>query len=394
MSADIWQVLRTRIARPIGLLVLTPLALALSASPALATETAPPTLIAPGASSQSAAALHVHYSLPEAAAAGSLKLTFEGGETIEVILSNSLGTLGEHELTLSVKNLSSSSEVVSETKNSIPDGTYTVKLTYEGLTASSPSSAEATDVAIRTVTQSPSLLAPASGSMAETNQTLTVEYSLPEAAGAGTVELLFIPTGGETSVLTLAATTAGIHTLALEPSDIALGGSLAAGPQALAAGQYTLTVSYQDALLNPAASSSTTFTMTAPPVKTEEPPAKGSSGTTGAATTSTGGASGGTTAAKVAELSVRWKTIRPTRGHSRALTATFPVVAGASSYRLAAKSGRVSRSVRCSVGGSSRHRQVTCVLHLPSKGRWVATATAVGPAGTLADATTDARIRF
>ena len=85
MSADIWQVLRTRIARPIGLLVLTPLALALSASPALATETAPPTLIAPGASSQSAAALHVHYSLPEAAAAGSLKLTFEGGEIDQAV---------------------------------------------------------------------------------------------------------------------------------------------------------------------------------------------------------------------------------------------------------------------------------------------------------------------
>ena len=377
--------------------MLTSLALALFASPALATETAAPTLIAPAASSQSGAQLLVRYSLPEAALVGSLKLTFEpeGGEPIEVVLSEGLGTMGEHEPTLDVKSLSSSSGVVSKTNNSIPDGTYTVKLTYQGVTASSANFAEAKGVEITTVTQQPLLLEPLSGSVVEKTQTLTVEYSLPEAAGSGTVELLFSPTGGEPSVLTLPTTSAGIHTLTLEPSDIALGGSLAAGPQALAAAEYTLSISYQDTLLNPAASSSTKFTIAAAPVKTggEETPAKGSSGTgqTGAATSSAGGTR---TAAAAAELSVRWKVIRPTRGHPRALEATFPVVAGARSYRLAATSGRVRRSVRCSVGGFSKHRQVSCLVHLPTKGRWVVTATAVGPAGTLADATADARIRF
>ncbi len=115
------QVLRTRLARPIGLFALTSLALALSASPALATETAAPMLYAPAASSQSATELHVRYSLPEAAAASSLKLAFEsGGETIEVVLSDSLGTIGEHELTLHVKNLNSSPVVVSAIRTRFP----------------------------------------------------------------------------------------------------------------------------------------------------------------------------------------------------------------------------------------------------------------------------------
>ena len=71
-----------------------------------------------------------------------------------------------------------------------------MKLTYEGVTASSPNFAEAKGIVIRTVTQTPLLLEPASDSVVGKTGTLTVEYSLPEAASPGTAELLFTPTGG------------------------------------------------------------------------------------------------------------------------------------------------------------------------------------------------------
>ncbi len=356
-----------------------------------------PVLLAPLASSRSSADLHVHYQLPEAALAGSLILKFEGSHTIEVVLANTEGTVGEHEFTLDVKNLLSNAGVVTSAAPStpIPDGSYKLTLAYRGATATAGATATVSEVGIDSVALPPTLIAPVNGRVI--SERFTVEYSLPEAASPGAVELLLTPTGGEASVLTLPATSAGIHTLTLEPSDLAIGGSLISGPQALVSGEYTLAISYQDALLNPASSVSSTFTFASAAAKS----GAGETGTTGAAgtgttgtTTSAGGASGKKSAAAPAELSVRWTAIRPTRGHARALMATFPVVARALSYKLVVQNGRLKRSAGCRLSGSASHRHVSCLVDLPSTGRWVATATAAGPAGTLAEATTDARIRF
>jgi hypothetical protein len=378
----------------IGPPLLAATVLALSAPPALATLTAPPTLFAPAASSQSSAQLHVHYYLPEVALAGSVELTFEGGETIEVHLNSAEGTMGEHEFTLNVKSPTGSPAVASASKSAIPDGSYTVKLTYQGATAASPASVAVASVGIDTVTHTPSLLAPAGGSVI--GEDFTVEYLLPEAASPGTAALLLIRAGGATSIVALAATTAGTHSVTLNPFDLAVGGSLTSGPSELENGEYTLLLSYQDALLNPAASSSTTLSIlrATAVVKGSEVTSSSSTGTpTPSASPAPSPFPGNQTPGKPARLSVRWKSSRPTRSRARALTATFSVVSGARRYTLAIRSARVRRSFACRVSGAGRRRRVTCLAHVPSKGRWSATATAVGAAGTLASTTTNVRFR-
>ncbi len=291
-----------------------------------------------------------------------------------------------------MKSLTSSPSIVTSASNSaVPDGRYTVILTYQGATATSPASASATNVVIDTVTQTPSLLAPASGSVI--GEDFTVEYSLPEPAGPGTVELLLIHTGGATSILELSATAAGAHSVTLNPFDLAVGGSLTSGPAELQDGAYTLLLSYQDALLNPAASSSATFSI----LRAVAQPGQGG-GTavrsSGAGSSVTGAASTtarGQTPGKPARLSVRWRSGGPRRGRARALTATFAVVRGARSYTLTIRRAALHRSVSCRVSGACRRTRVTCQAPVPSKGRWSATATALGVAGTLASATTTVR---
>ena len=253
----------TRTGRPIGLLALTSLALALSSAPALASESPAPTLYSPSTSARSSAHLRVRYSLPEGAESKSLKMTFESGvETNEVVLADTVATAGEHELTLNVKNLMGSTLVANSTHNSVADGSYTVKLAYEAVGATSPNSITAEHVAIDTVTQPPILLKPEAA--VTIGGAFPVEYSLPEEAAPGTVTLTFIGAGG-TSVLVLPVNKVGINSVTLNPVDLAVGGSLLSGPEALAGGEYTLVLGYQDALMNPlATSASVKFTFSHP----------------------------------------------------------------------------------------------------------------------------------
>jgi hypothetical protein len=309
-----------------------------------------------------------------------------------VTLANAQGTSGEHEFTLDTKSLLTAPVVASASHPAIADGSYTVTLTYEGATATSPSSVATHEIAIDGVTLSPSLISPASGTVL--GEDFNVEYSLPEAASAGTVELTLTRVGGATSIVALATTGAGTHSVTLDPFDLAVGGSLTSGPSELEDGEYTLVLGYQDALLNPSASSSTTLSILRPaaqPVQGGEAAGKGSAAT-GSANTGAPSPSS-QTPAKPARLSVRWKSGSPTRGGSRALTATFSVVSGARRYTLAISSANVRRSFKCRVSGAGRRRRVTCLARVPSKGRWSATATAVGAAGTLASATTNVRFR-
>ena len=356
-----------------------------------------PVLLAPLASSRSSADLHVHYQLPEAALAGSLILKFEGSHTIEVVLANTEGTVGEHEFTLDVKNLLSNAGVVTSAAPStpIPDGSYKLTLAYRGATATAGATATVSEVGIDSVALPPTLIAPVNGRVI--SERFTVEYSLPEAASPGAVELLLTPTGGEASVLTLPATSAGIHTLTLEPSDLAIGGSLISGPQALVSGEYTLAISYQDALLNPASSVSSTFTFASAAAKS----GAGETGTTGAAGT---GTTGTTTSrrrcVRQEERSCPGRALRsldrdpsharscpcpdgniPRRRPSSQLQARRPEWQAQALRRLSPERIRLAQT-RELPGGSPLDRPLGGDRHRRRAG------------GTLAEATTDARIRF
>lgn len=105
-------------------------------------------------------------------------------------------------------------------------------------------------------TDAPTLTAPASGSA--TSNPVAVSFSLPEPALANSVTLTF--TGGVTRVLTLADSqgTAGAHSFSFNPADPTATESIASGG-AIPDGIYIVTLSYQDALGNPAATASTAY---------------------------------------------------------------------------------------------------------------------------------------
>jgi hypothetical protein len=367
------------------------------AAPALATEvpTAAPILYTPAASSSSSAELRVHYYLPEAAVTGTLHLVFEGEQTFQITLVPADATMGAHEFTIDAETPTSSSAVLSESPTGpIPDGTYKVKLSYEATGATESASVTNEHFKIITKTAPPTIISPSPGEKLAAGADLELVYSLPEAAAAGTVGLVFIPAEGSLSYVSLPGTTAGTHSVTVDLADLAElppGGLLVIGPSELASGEYTLDLQYEDALQNPVAGVTVPLTIeraSSPASSHEESASKGSSGAAGGAPgAAAGGSATSGTAHPPARLPVVW---RPT-DRPRELTATFAPVTGARSYTVSVRSGHVSRSAGCHVGGSGRHRQVKCVVRVPSKGRWTATATATGAGGMLADATTGVR---
>ena len=104
------------------------------------------------------------------------------------------------------------------------------------------------------VTLAPTLVAPAGGALA-TNP-MTISYTLPEDALAGSVAVSFTR-GALVRQLVLAADlgTAGAHTFSFDPANPGASPAVAGGSATIADGTYTVTLSYQDAAGNPAASS-------------------------------------------------------------------------------------------------------------------------------------------
>ncbi len=106
-----------------------------------------------------------------------------------------------------------------------------------------------------TTTLLPTLTAPASGTTS--GSPVAVSYTLPEAAAAGTVTLSF--NDGTERTLHLTGESAGMHSFAFDPADpVATSGGAVASGVAIPDGTYTVTLAYQDALSNPAASASST----------------------------------------------------------------------------------------------------------------------------------------
>lgn len=105
-----------------------------------------------------------------------------------------------------------------------------------------------------TTTQPPILTAPAINAV--TNSPTALNYSIPESALAGSVRVTF--SGAVTSTLTLdpASSANGPRVLSVNAGNLSatLGVAALAGAALLPNGPYTVTLSYQDALGNPAVS--------------------------------------------------------------------------------------------------------------------------------------------
>jgi hypothetical protein len=113
-------------------------------------------------------------------------------------------------------------------------------------------------VVFDSVTQTPTLTAPASSAIS--SSPLGVNFVLPENALPASVKLTF--SGAASRTLTLAATqeTSGPHTFSFNPASPTAAAPIASisGGTSIPDGLYAVTLSYQDALGNPAATASAT----------------------------------------------------------------------------------------------------------------------------------------
>jgi hypothetical protein len=230
----------------------------------------------------------IEYVLPEAPLSGSAALTFtavSGPVTRTLMLTDSSASQPV-QFTLNPASPTSSPSVASIVGgSSIPDGTYTVTLSYRDAFGNPASTDSVFSVTIDTVTLTPTLVSPASG--ASIANTVAVAYTLPEVAQASSVKLTF--TGTNTYVLTIAGAGAGSHQITFSPADpAATAGVLISGGAAIVPGTYSVTVGYVDALGNPRAASTAATavvvvdTTPATPITPAPTPAATVSGLTGA----------------------------------------------------------------------------------------------------------------
>ncbi len=230
------------------------LAIVLSASPALA-ATATPTLIAPVASSAHNSPLSVEYELPEAGASATLSFIPTTGPTVTVTLTSPARAAGKHHFFLNLHALEDeTANVAKASAASLPDGQYTVSLSYQNAGLEPFASASAEKVMIKSFTAPPTLSEPTAGQSFR-GEAFKVAYQLPEAALPGSVKLLLFGTHAGPKPLLLSNSAAGSHTAEVVPSNPSTGvGIASASAERLPADSYQLSISYQDALGNPAAS--------------------------------------------------------------------------------------------------------------------------------------------
>jgi hypothetical protein len=245
---------RATLARLALLAATLALAIALSASPALA-ATATPTLIAPAASSAHNSPLSVEYELPEAGANATLSFIPPTGPTVTVTLTSPARAAGKHHFFLDLHELEDeTANVAKASASSLPDGAYTVTLSYQNVALEPFAGASAEKVTIKTLTSAPTLSEP-TGGQSFRGVAFKVAYELPEPALPGSVKLLLFGSHAGTKPLLLTNSAAGAHTAEVVPSNPSTGiGIASASSERLPADSYQLTVSYQDALGNPAAS--------------------------------------------------------------------------------------------------------------------------------------------
>jgi hypothetical protein len=244
-------------------LIAAVLALAISASSALAV-TGAPELIAPTASSAHSSPLSIEYKLPEAGSTASISFIPTTGPTVVVTLTSPARAAGKHHFFLELGALESeTANVAKASAASLPDGVYTVLISYQDAAEDPAATVSAEKVTIKTQTSPPTMSEPTAGQ--SFRKPFKVKYTLPEAALPGSAKLLLIGTHTGTTTLVLANAEAGTHAAEVLPSDPALGAGVASAPsERLPTDSYQLALIYQDALDNPIASASVSIEIAYP----------------------------------------------------------------------------------------------------------------------------------
>jgi len=223
------------------------------------TVTQTPTLVSPMSGTYNL--INLVYSLPEAAQSNSVTVTFTNTDSQEVVLHLSDATSMDllfnpsmdPDAVVAANSLLISS-ITTDFATVLPDGNYTITLSYRDVHGNPVVTTSATDIVIDTVTQAPILIAP----IADQHMNIVrVYYDLPEPVLAGSVSVLFTNSESETLALTLSTgleidfsfdPTATLSEVQLANSDIMSAAS--SFDTALPDGTYTVTLSYQDLIGN------------------------------------------------------------------------------------------------------------------------------------------------
>lgn len=216
-----------------------------------------PTLIAPASGTSTKSPMSVSFNLPEPGLAGSVVITFDDGTTLRPLtLASSQASAGSHSFSFNPASPTTSSGGAILSGSAIPDGFYSVRLSYQDSLGNAAAGVVSSNVLIDTVTKPPTLTAPVVGTA--TKSPVNVTFALPESALAGSTKLNFSGTAPRTFTLVSSMETSGSHNFSFNPANVLASGVFASfsGGYDVPDGVYTVALSYQDALGNASSSAS------------------------------------------------------------------------------------------------------------------------------------------
>ena len=202
-----------------------------------------PTLTAPTTNAVTGSPVAVSFLLPETALANSLKLTFTGGAVRTLNLAGSQETSGAHSFNFNPANPTAAANVAGIVGGpAIPDGAYTVTLSYQDVLSNGAVTAVSTNVQIDTT--APTLNIPAPITVTATSPTGAVvnyTFSPTDPGGSGIASSSAVPASGTTFPLgttTVNATATdnagnianGSFTITVNPNPPPTGGTLTINP--------------------------------------------------------------------------------------------------------------------------------------------------------------------
>ncbi len=233
-------------------------------------STEPPFLTTPLADSATSSPVTVTYELTEAGLSGSATVKFAAQNVaaapVILTLAATYATQGVHTFSFNPATplTTSPANAIASISGgtSVPDAIHTVTLSYQDALSHPAATAVATNVKIDTATQTPSLTTPLNQGTLSTALSISgFIMTLPEPALAGSVKLTLSDGVNPPHVLTLGALaeSAGQRPVRFDPSALPYAGS-GVNPSVSGSpvpdGTYTVTLSYQDVLGNPAATAS------------------------------------------------------------------------------------------------------------------------------------------
>ncbi|HEY4194901.1 MAG TPA: hypothetical protein VGM63_05170, partial [Mucilaginibacter sp.] len=216
-------------------------------------QTVPPVLVLPKKNARVKNLFVLKDSIPEFYLSGSKRITFAGpnNATLTMVDNKLKDSINMNMQTVSTAMAPSNISSVSGDA-ALAEGAYAITVQYQDR-YSHPLASSVTNIIYDTHTETPAISAPATGSA--NNQNVNFNLNIPEKYAPGTATLTFNQSGVINTLVLANNLVAGANSFALDTRHLRASSQvLSAGADTLANGSYSITLSYQDSLGNPAAS--------------------------------------------------------------------------------------------------------------------------------------------